>query len=244
MKNKIIITILALTSFGIINAQEVINSNDFKTSDFRQDIASKGELASPSEMADGIEFKKDSVPLNLPTLTDRGTMTPINMYPLYYCGWNSWDLHPGLNMNIGASVFASFGHNAYHGAGFAQNISLMYAIPLNKRLSLAIGGYFNNMTWGGNSYRDAGINAVLGYQLNEHWSGYLYAQKSLVNTSIPMPLYGMNDIGDRIGAAIRYAPNKTFSVQVSVEADKYPDAKHRYLPTAPGFNKSTDQFEP
>ena len=66
----------------------------------------------------------------------------------------------------------------------------MYATPLNEKLSLARGGYLNNLYWQHNSMRDAGLSAVLGYQFDEHWEAYLYGQKSIVaNGFTPYPLF-------------------------------------------------------
>lgn len=96
----------------------------------------------------------------------------------------------------------------------------MYALPVTDKLSIAIGGYFNNLYWTHNSYRDVGVNAVIGYRFDEHWEGYIYGQKSLVNKRMPLPLYDVSNIGDRIGAAIRYNVSPSVSVQVSVEKDK------------------------
>lgn len=157
--------------------------------------------------------------LHLPALTMRGEVQPMAcLHPLYWGGWNNWSLHSGLNVNVGASVFAQFGKNAYHGAGFSQNISAMYATPLTKHLSMAVGGYFNNTFWMNRSFRDAGLSAVLGYKFNDHWEAYLYGQKSIVQTQhMPPALYDMADMGDRIGAAIKYNVNHNFSFQVSVE---------------------------
>ena len=129
-------------------------------------------------------------------------------------------------MNVGASVFAQFGKHARHGAGFSQNISAMYAMPLTDKLSLAVGGYLNNVYWAHDSYRDAGVSAVLGYQFDEHWEAYLYAQKSLVDNNkfhrfTPYPLYDMGELRDRIGAAVKYNFSPNFSVQLSVERDEF-----------------------
>lgn len=140
-------------------------------------------------------------------------------------GFYDWKLHQGLNMNLGASIFAAFGYNAPSGAGFAQNISGMYALPITQKLSLAFGGYFINANWAGTNLRDAGLNAVLGYHFNEHWEGYLYGQKSLFKPKITWPYYHMNELGDRLGAAIRYNFNPLFSIQLNVE---YYDNKHEW----------------
>ena len=143
---------------------------------------------------------------------------PINMYPYsLWGGYHYWNLHQGLNMNLGASVFGSWGGSKYLGTGFSQDVSLMYAVPLSKKMSLAIGGYFSNTLFAHDTFRDAGTSAVLGYRFNEHWEAYVYGQKSLVKNYFPMPLYGMGYVGDRIGAAVKYNVNPTMSFEVNVE---------------------------
>ena len=162
--------------------------------------------------------KKTLDSLYLPTLNHYGQMIPLSFRSMYWPGWKHWNLHKGLNLNFGASVFAQFGKHAHHGAGFAQSLSTMYAVPLTHKLTLAVGGYFSNIYWTHNNYRDAGLNAVLGYQLKEHWETYIYAQKSLVkNRFIPYSIYDMNALGDRIGAAVKYNFNPYISLQISVE---------------------------
>ena len=160
--------------------------------------------------------------LHLPVLTRFGQMPYISMYPYMWGGYPSWNLHEGLNMSLGASVFTQFGKNAYHGAGFTQDLSMMYATPITKKLSIAVGGYMEQVSWAHDTYRDGGLNAVLSYRFDEHWEGYLYGQKSLVSKRIPLPLYGMSNIGDRIGAAVRYNFSPSFSIQVNVEKREMP----------------------
>ena len=140
-----------------------------------------------------------------------------------WSGAGMWNMHTGLNVSLGASVFSSLGKSRYGGTGFAQNITAVYLMPLSNKLSLAVGGYFDNINWGHRSFRDAGLNAVLGYRFNEHWEAFIYGQKSLINNKeMPIPYYYMNNVGDRIGAAVRYSPNQTFSVTVSVEGRSEP----------------------
>ena len=160
--------------------------------------------------------------LHLPSLNNLGQMHYINRWPMSYSltGYQNWDLHQGLNMSLGASVFAGFGKYAPSGAGFAQNVSGMYALPFNDKLSLAIGGYFLNADWGGRNLRDAGLNAVLGYKFNDRWEGYLYGQKSLMRPKVPWPYYDPMEFGDRLGAALKYNFNPSFSIQLSVEGRK------------------------
>lgn len=118
-------------------------------------------------------------------------------------------------------------------------------MPVTDKLSVAIGGYFNNINYAGNNWRDAGLSAVLGYRFNEHWEAYLYGQKSITNNIAnrlqyglydgycggygmgsfsrnafgisPYSMYDLGNFGDRIGATLRYNLNPSFSVEVSFE---------------------------
>ncbi|MCI5711165.1 MAG: hypothetical protein MR301_08450 [Prevotella sp.] len=194
-----------------------------------------GFLAAPLHHGERIETSPNDIPaeataadtttLHLPALDDSGRVQPMGRWPMsWWGGYSNWDLHPGLNVNVGASVTTTFGKGGLSGAGFAQHISMMYAVPLTERLSLAVGGYFNNMDWGRMSCRQAGINAVLGYRFDDHWEGYIYAQKSIVGQSkrVPYPLMDLGGMGDRIGAAVRYNFSPSFSIQVNVEGCRQP----------------------
>lgn len=190
--------------------------------------------------------------LNLPALNRQGQPETIGRYPMWLGGWNSWGLHKGLNVQLGASVFAQFGRGAHHGAGFQQDIALMYAMPITDKLSVAVGGYLNNVSFAGDNWHDAGLQAVLGYRFDEHWEAYIYGQKSIssnINNRLRysvfdggygtmggfggfsrnfygMPsysLYDLNNFGDRIGATVRYNFNNNMSIEVSVE--------NRWLPS-------------
>lgn len=156
--------------------------------------------------------------LHLPPLNMRGQM-PLMAYP--YDGWwgmDTWNLHRGLNVNLGLSVFASFGKNAPREAGFGQDLSLMYAMPLSGKLSLALGGWVSNAYWAHDRFTDAGLNAVLGYKFNDRWEAYVYARKSIMNKPVPYRFRSMHELGDRVGAAVRYNISPSCSIQVSVSA--------------------------
>ena len=165
--------------------------------------------------------------VDLPTLTADGRVMPISHYPFYHFswgGWNTWNLHEGFNASLSASVFAQFGKGAHHGAGFAQSLSAMYALPLSQKLSLAVGGYVNQFVWSRDVIREAGLTAVMGYRFNEHWEAYLYGQKSLTeNRQIPYPLYDMGLLGDRIGAGVQYIFSPSFRIGFSVEHQSMPN---------------------
>lgn len=188
--------------------------------------------------------------LHLPKLNSYGQPQTISRYPLCFDGWYSWGLHKGLNMQLGASVFTQFGKGARGGAGFGQNISLMYAMPLTEKLSVAIGGYLNNVNYAGDNWHDVGLSAVLGYRFNDHWEAYVFGQKSITNNvynRLNYAAYGnwyngmgcgygrfggfgtnfygfpaysayeLGNMGDRIGATVRYNVNSSMSIEVTVE---------------------------
>ena len=131
--------------------------------------------------------------LMLPPLNAQGQVDTTCRYPLAFGGWNSWGLHRGLNVQIGASVFAEFGKGAHSGAGFQQNIALMYAMPINDKLSVAVGGYLNNVNYAGGNWHDAGLSAVMGYRFNEHLEAYIWGQKSITNNVGNRLRYGLYD---------------------------------------------------
>ena len=117
---------------------------------------------------------------NLPIITENGqTVTPNDFYyPAWGYGVGPWRLHKGLNINLSASAFASLGHGYNHGAGFSQDVSLMYVTNLSTKATLAVGGYVNHLTYRGDNYFVGGVNAVFGYQFDEHWSAYAFVQKA------------------------------------------------------------------
>lgn len=158
--------------------------------------------------------------LSLPRMRSKGGM-PFMTCPLWtaMC-FDQWDLHRGLNVNVGLSVFCAFGKGAPKGAGFGQDVSLYYAVPLTSKLSFALGGWVSHASWMSDSYTDAGLSGVLDYRFDEHWEAYVYGRKSIVSKPMPYRLAMMQDLGDRIGAAVKYNFSPSFSVQVSVSAGK------------------------
>jgi len=234
MKKWILILVgVALCSqIGAQEARKVLRSKIVPV----DSVAASGNRFAGSNMQPAVQadltgddmLRGDS--LYLPEVNSLGQVMPLGRMPYYWGGYSTWDLHQGLNVSLGASVFASFGKNSSRGAGFSQNISLTYAMPLSHRISLAIGGYFNNVSWAHRSYRDAGLTAVLGYRFNEHWEAYVYGQKSLsTSRRMPYPLYDLTASGDRLGAAIRYNVNPNFSFQVSVEGNWMPRNRMEYF---------------
>ena len=219
MKKHIFTIVLATMTALVAYAQEVKQQNK---AEFDDELYNPSlQMTTPMTTSPTLsEFGVSLDSLHLPELDDRGRVMNYNYYPYYFGGmWSNWRLHEGLNLSLGASIFSQFGKHAYGGVGFSQNLSVQYATALTSRLSIAVGGYLDNMYWANTTFRDAGLTAVLGYKFNEQWEGYVYGQKSIVtNAPIPYYLQDLNEMGDRIGAALRYNITPNISVQMSVES--------------------------
>ncbi|MGN0216533.1 MAG: hypothetical protein ACI4BG_08350 [Prevotella sp.] len=96
---------------------------------------------------------------------------------------SGFGLHEGLNANVSASAFATFGHNAPHKGGFGTSLDVAYLKPLkrDKSLWLLAGGYVNSINYGGDNVHDGGFYAMLNWQINPKWNVYAYGQLSVVN---------------------------------------------------------------
>ncbi len=179
------------------------------------------------------------------TTGQQAETTPFTL-PQYSYGYG---LHQGLNVSLGASAFITSGKGLPHKGGFSQNINVTYLAPLtrDRKLWIAGGGYLNNTFWGSDSYRDAGLYAIVGYKFDEHWEAYAYGQLSLCNNysniysrygsygygyGIPgygaglwgtMPMgYGMGAAGANVlGAGVKYNVNRNFTIGFNVEGVWY-----------------------
>ena len=205
--------------------------------------------------------EQQQIDSNLPLVSENGqVMThPVYYHPYYGPSYDPvWHLHKGLNVNVGASVFATTG-GGHSGAGFGQDISLMYVTNLSRKATLAIGGYFNNTIWDGDNYTTAGISAMLGYRFDEHWSAYAFVQKAMNSGNVrPSRYWGMGAYGyypyyagfgscyggydnvfgsnpsrymDRFGAGVRYEWGENSFVQIQLEVDRMPENGHRQYDT-------------
>ena len=110
-----------------------------------------------------------------------------NLAPAFANNWGygnyAWGLHKGLNFSVALSAFATFGKHAPHRGGFTQTINATYLTPITKdnKLWMALGGYVNNINYGGDNLHDGGVYGILGYRINEHWEAYVYGQLSIAN---------------------------------------------------------------
>lgn len=192
----------------------------------------QGSSTIGTTVADSLHYKHNPCPS--PSCAPR--VYPVS-WPYHYLYGG---MHQGLNVSLSLSAFAMFGKRAPSGAGLAQNINATWLQPLGKRAWVAAGGYLDHINWNGNSYTSGGLYGQLGYQFDEHWAGYIYGQKSIVNDGIAgcgyywgRGLYGMlpsmyNGLSDKLGATVRWTPNPTLSIEVSVEKNWYPNTRTVY----------------
>lgn len=194
------------------------SAQDIKGIDYKVPLSYKGG----EEINESVIRKPDSLDLP-PVNSQTGTPnTAMACYPYYgFGGFNDWNLHTGMNTTIDMSVMGGIGRHSYPGIGFGTNISMMYAKPLSKKLSLAIGGYMSRLSWGANSYNDVGLSGVLGYTINDKMNLSVYGQKSLTNPRIPFPMNAYGNLGDKFGAMFQYKPTSSMSFSVSVESSRY-----------------------
>jgi len=140
-------------------------------------------------------------------------------------GFDCWPLHEGLNASL--STAAIFGLSHRGGSGFAYGLSLAYAGQITPRLSYAISGYSQLLNYGGSQFHDAGLSAMLDYRIDDHWETTAFVQKSLVEPRLPYQLYWLHDVGDKIGASVRYHFNPSVSIGISVwsQSEPYPPVR-------------------
>ena len=212
MNRRRLTTILLAASWVLAaSAQEVV---DFATG--AEPAAADTVLQAPVSPATTVATSA----LVLPRLNANGTIAHMPFYLTPLAGYSDWSLHAGVNASLSASAIMGLGRRA--GSGFANSLSLVYADTLTSRLSYSLGGYYSRLEWQGRSHADAGLTAMLGYRFNERWEAYVFAQKSLLQPQMPPQLYWLGDIGDKIGAAVRYNFNPSFSIQLSVWDERRP----------------------
>ena len=162
----------------------------------------------------------DSALLRLPPLSSRGTLACYPYWGGTLSGLSHWQLHPGLNVSLSASAIIGTGRHG--GSGFANSAALMYAGSITPRLSYAVGAYSTMLDYGGRQMHDAGLTAMLDYRFDEHWEATAFVQKSVVQPRLMPQHYWLSDVGDKIGASVRYHFNPNVSIGVSVWSQNTP----------------------
>ena len=212
--------------FALAIAAAARAQGDALSASFGVEAPSLSAISSPIETPTPLAIDTAALPEEDFRVPSERFVAPFGLGTRY----DAWRLHEGLNVSVGASVFSQFGKHARGGAGFAQSLAAVYAVPLTEKVAIAVGAYVNNVFFCHDSYRDAGISVVAGYRFDERWETYVYAHKSLVTSKMPPLLYDISGAGDCVGVAVRYDVNKTLTVEVAVE--------NRWLPSNNAFRMS------
>ena len=150
--------------------------------------------------------------------------------PMTWAG--AWNLHHGLNAQVGMSLSVGLGQNRLRDVGFGQTAALAYALPLGKRWFGAAGLYAGNMDWGSYHSTDVGIGAMVAYQANEKLWLYGYATKQLNELALSPHLCPLQFVpqGDRMGLGMDLKLSEYASIQINVEAASNTEPWHsKYL---------------
>ena len=105
-----------------------------------------------------------------PTYTPCLNDTAVTSMPWMGYAWGGWDLHQGLNAQIGAGVRVGWGRgNPWRGASFFTDIAAMYCLPLSQdgKWSAAVGGYFSNYRLWGRQVNSVGVCGLVDYRFND-----------------------------------------------------------------------------
>lgn len=122
-----------------------------------------------------VSFVPDSAALSTPLMPDLppAAFSLCNTFTPFGTGY--WNLHEGLNAQIGAGVTVGWGkYNPFRGGSFFTDISLIYARPVTDRLTLAIGGTVSRFKFYGDPVVTGSVMALANYRFNEHLSGTIY----------------------------------------------------------------------
>lgn len=148
----------------------------------------------------------------------------------YYTGapvWGGyqWDLHKGMNVSLSASAFVTSGNHQYFpGSGFSTDASMMYVIPVDKKLTVAVGGYVSTNNFGRYRFNDFGIQGMASYQFNDKLNLSAYGRYSFINPHIPYPVRAMAPFlksSSTIGGVLDYKVSPSIRIQVGVRSDQY-----------------------
>ena len=173
---RIGIILISLATIAIhpmsIQAQEVEN----------REVTNTRHVVSQEEADENLRMSRIRSTIE-PTASETDTLanmydSPIINMPWMGYGLGTWDLHDGLNAQIGAGVRVGWGkNNPWKGASFFTDIAAMYCMPLSKngRWSAAVGGYFSNYRMWGRQMNSVGLCGLVNYKINEQmdFSGFI-----------------------------------------------------------------------
>ncbi len=149
----------------------------------------------------GQEEREPDTLMSVPatTLEPRFMASPHTLFlsPFGPGALGAWDLHEGLNAQVGAGVRVGWGkHNPWRGASFFSDVAALYALPLSRdgRWTGALGGYFSNYRLWGRQVNTLGLVGMVDYRINErlnvgaflmHDFGVLGGRRGMMGPSMP-----------------------------------------------------------
>jgi len=150
---RLFITIISLLLIPSLHAQETGN-----------EIVSKS-----AEPIDSVTMSAPLVPDMLPA-----TFSLWNHYSPFGMS-TPWDLHEGLNAQIGMGVTVGWGkNNPFRGGSFFTDVSLVYAKTLDEHWTLGVGGTASRFRFFNETVVRGSVEAFANYKFNEHLSGTIY----------------------------------------------------------------------
>lgn len=134
-------------------------------------------------------------------------------------GGGMWNLHQGLNAEIEAGVIVGFGrNNPFKGGSFFTDISLLYAQPINDRLSYAIGGDVSRFRMWNDDIFNTRIQGMLNYKINDRLDATMYGIHNVPSLSSDRQAFGpLFDRTSAIGAALTWKCTDKATFGISFE---------------------------
>ncbi len=139
-----------------------------------------------------------------------------------------WNLHKGLNAEIGAGVMVGFGKdNPFHGASFFSNASMMYVQPLNDRWTVAVGGGLSKFRMWNDDVFSARVEAMVNYKINERLDATVFGIHNFSPSGEERRSYmPFVDRCSAVGAALNWKYSEWGSIGISFtqefDHDPYP----------------------
>ncbi|MBQ0020202.1 MAG: hypothetical protein KBT39_06735 [Bacteroidales bacterium] len=140
-----------------------------------------------------------------------------------------WDIHKGLNASVDMGVSVGVGkHNPWKGAHFFTDLTLLYAYPVNDRLTLAAGmdyGYFSGL---GSGMNNLSLFGLANYKINDRFdvTGFVSHDFGQLGEVRPMsrPMMPFMGPSTTVGAdlGIKVGENTKINIGVSFTREENP----------------------
>ena len=154
---------------------------------------------------------------------------PVAMPWMGGIGLIPWNLHQGLNGQIGAGVNVGFGkHNPWKGASFFTNLAGLYVLPTsrNGRWTGAVGGYFSNFRMFGQQVNTMGVLGLADYQINNRMSvtGFLMHDFGVLGGQKGMfpPMLGWGNPSTTVGGEFNMRLGEKASMSIGISVTNQP----------------------